>query len=110
MVVRHEMEKRGEITPWRGSKKPDADTYIIKAVITNRFKVGVSYQVGHRLYSMQGVSPDELKLVFTLPGHKWEKILHDRLKKHRVHGEWFDLNDDSRAIVTGVLAEAGVAH
>ena len=69
-----------------------------------------SNQIGHRLNTMQGASSDELKIIFKLPGHKWEKVLHDRLKEHRMHGEWFDLNDDARAIVAEVLTEAGVAH
>ena len=63
-------------------------------------KIGFSSNVESRLASLRCASASEIVLLNTRPGSmKAERLLHSRLERHRLRGEWFEPAED-------VLAEA----
>lgn len=66
--------------------------YFIEAVGVGRVKVGKADDVKKRFASLNGASPVELRLLKSLPGYTAEETeLHARWRRHRIKGEWFDL-------------------
>lgn len=67
--------------------------YVIRAIGTNRVKVGWSTDVSARMKSLKTASPYPLELVTTLETDEesLERLLHKGLRNYRVHGEWFEL-------------------
>lgn len=56
-----------------------------------RLKIGHATDPKKRLSSMQTGCPVKLRLLgFAKGGPDTEKRLHDRLRPHHTHGEWFD--------------------
>lgn len=57
-------------------------------------KFGFSQNTESRLRSLQTGSPVPLIVLASCPGRRQhEKMIHDRLKAHRLSGEWFERND-----------------
>lgn len=77
--------------------------YFIKAA--ERVKIGVAVCIQRRLTMLQIGSADKLECIGYIPakpGHEAisiERELHGRMEAHRIHGEWFNLNDDLRCLV-----------
>ena len=109
-TVRRQLEDAGSISVWRSYPgwASSMCTYIVKGLMTGRFKVGISCDMDRRLKELQSHSPDDLTIFAIIPGVKWEKILHERLADHHCHGEWFERNDATKRIVFEVLEEAGI--
>lgn len=64
----------------------------------SRVKIGVAYNVPHRLADLQCGNADELTLLGTLPGgYAVEHALHARHADAHIRGEWFKLTLDIRA-------------
>jgi len=74
--------------------------YLIEG-LPSVFKIGKSRNVKSRLSSLQVGSPVTLKLVACIPcKYIWvpeqlEGLLHHHFREHRMHGEWFNLNEES---------------
>ena len=64
--------------------------YIIQSDLTGMIKIGRSKDPAKRLKQLQTGNPNKLKLIACFEGEGWkEKILHERLEKFRLQGEWF---------------------
>jgi uncharacterized protein YozE (UPF0346 family) len=72
-------------------------TYIISDGGT-LVKIGKARNPHLRLRGLQTGSARSLALLLILEGDR-EYDLHERFKEHRVHGEWFTLNEDIRAFI-----------
>jgi len=70
--------------------------YIIHAKTTNLVKIGVCINLSKRLSGLQTSCPVELEVlcIFYSDGEIVERKLHRRFFKHRVRGEWFELEGD----------------
>jgi hypothetical protein len=68
--------------------------YFIRGKITNRIKIGSSANVNRRLYDLSTSSPDDLELLGVLVDNgNTENEIHDKFKKFRLHGEWFEADE-----------------
>ncbi len=69
--------------------------YLIQAQ-QNYVKIGFTRDVARRLKTMQTGNPHPLKLVLSFPfdtkaeAMEMERLLHLKLSKWNIHGEWFD--------------------
>lgn len=72
--------------------------YVIQAIGTTRYKIGRSIEPKERLRQLnQKQSPYPLKLIHTfwsMDAVSDEQYLHSALADFRVHGEWFEFEDD----------------
>lgn len=67
--------------------------YLIRAIGTNRYKIGFAVNVEQRLKRIQTSSPFPLFLIKVVPGTpKKEAQLHKMYAHCRVHGEWFEFH------------------
>jgi predicted GIY-YIG superfamily endonuclease len=79
----------------RAASKKSNYVYLIRAD-NGLTKIGISYDVERRLYTLDTASPVRLSLLFFFePSNavKTEKYLHIKFDKKRVKGEWFNLSD-----------------
>ena len=95
-----------DVVAWRSGKLPKPndhrlqrqtqDVYFIQAGGPDGpIKIGISYEVARRLYSLQRSNPLPLKLLATVPGGaRLERELHERFAAQRLHGEWFRCSDE----------------
>tara|TARA_B100000035_G_scaffold269211_1_gene242999 strand:- start:370 stop:675 length:306 start_codon:yes stop_codon:yes gene_type:complete len=64
--------------------------YIIQSDVTGMIKIGRSKDPQKRLKQLQTGNPNKLKLIVEFKEQGWkEKILHEKLNKYRLEGEWF---------------------
>lgn len=77
-------------------------TYAIEAVGQSLVKVGHTIDVDRRLDELQCSSPHHLEII-ALKSGDLERLLHRRLRDHRVSGEWFVLNDETRRTILASL-------
>lgn len=88
--------------------------YLIHAEGTKRYKIGRSVNPVSRHAVLQGQSPYPLKIItcgWTVNSVNDEKWAHESLGKHRVYGEWFELEllgEDGKK-VSGSLESARIA-
>jgi hypothetical protein len=75
------------------------NTYALEAVGLDRVKIGRTRNVVARALELQVGCPAPLRLIGFSP-NDIERSLHARLRSYRIQGEWFALNDDSRAVIT----------
>ena len=78
--------------------------YIIRMEGTNFYKIGVTHDVDKRLLQLQAGNPIKLLVVLRIKcneARKKEILLHTKLQKYSVHGEWFSV-DFSK--ITDILA------
>ena len=62
-------------------------------------KIGVSSDVEKRFKAIQMMNPRELSILKTIPSYCAyivERYLHLVFSKYRMHGEWFNLDDDAQ--------------
>jgi hypothetical protein len=86
---------------WEGAMEDECSIYVISHYKDDRFakpiKVGIANDVLKRLGQFQTASAFELVLahVFPLPNRdmarELEKAFHSTQEKHRLRGEWFDI-------------------
>jgi len=93
-----------------GMSVPAQYVYLIGGDASPLVKIGTTNNVASRLRSIQNMSPTPLRVLWhTEGGFGLEQALHDRFRKYRKHGEWFDFGN--RNPVTAVSkAAAGLAH
>ncbi len=66
------------------------DLYIIQMHTLGNVKVGRSSNVSNRLKQLQTGCPHKLKVILHVVGQgSLEKVLHDRMSRYRLEGEWF---------------------
>tara|TARA_B100000085_G_C18500857_1_gene495419 strand:- start:895 stop:1200 length:306 start_codon:yes stop_codon:yes gene_type:complete len=71
-------------------KMNNDDLYIIQSDVTGMIKIGRSKNPRKRLKQLQTGNPNKLKLIAAFEGQGWrEKIIHERLSRYRLEGEWF---------------------
>jgi hypothetical protein len=73
--------------------------YYIQAEEGGPVKIGKTLQMYSRLQSLQGMSPQKLRLLAVEPnfleiGGDTESLRHKRFEKNRLHGEWFTPTQD----------------
>ena len=73
--------------------------YFIKC--NDMVKIGYTKEdVQRRLHTLQVGCPYKLEILNIIEGDETqEKILHNRLGRHRVRGEWFELNEEVMLVV-----------
>lgn len=88
-------------SPRHRFQKRCPDFAYIYAITDGEFvKFGQTWDVSKRLRSLQTSSPKKLSLLKScLLPKQFEGGIHDHLKPHRRSGEWFDLNDASKAVI-----------
>ena len=83
--------------------------YFISCTETNRVKIG--FTTGEpiaRLKSLQTGSAGQLRLMCSHPGSMDdERNLHERFAECRLHGEWFQPNDDLIKHMLGIVYVEG---
>jgi hypothetical protein len=70
--------------------------YLLHAVGTNRYKIGLTKNVVRRIAALAKQSPFPVEVIHhyqTNDMKREESLLHDAFKEYRVHGEWFELPD-----------------
>ena len=92
------LERRYKISDW---------LYIIRMEGTNFYKIGVTYDVDNRLLQLQAGNPVKLSVALRTKcdsARKTEALVHSKLQKYFVHGEWFSV-DFSKivAILTAII-------
>jgi ssDNA-binding Zn-finger/Zn-ribbon topoisomerase 1 len=82
--------------------------YLIKSDIPNSpTKIGIASNVPKRLKTLQMASPCKLELIFTIEktyAYQLENTLHQYFKDKKVHGEWFDLNEEDIQLAIDTLS------
>lgn len=69
--------------------------YMIQCEATARIKIGIADDVDARVADIQRMSPTKLNVVAEFPsdGATLEGYFHRVFERCRVHGEWFDPDD-----------------
>lgn len=71
--------------------------YLIQAIGTSRYKIGLTADVGRRVSQLSKQSVFPLRLIATHASEDMaidELFWHQKFADHRVHGEWFDLSSE----------------
>lgn len=73
-------------------------------------KFGRSVNPGQRLKALQTAHGSGLSLFGYCPHESpfTEREIHERLAAHRLHGEWFNLNAETQAVIQELRTQAGV--
>jgi predicted GIY-YIG superfamily endonuclease len=80
------------------------NVYLIRAGNRGAIKIGVAVNVARRMATMQTGNAFELKLLATIKcksrdeAYILEKQLHEKFKRQRIRGEWFQGNIKFRSI------------
>lgn len=73
-----------------------------------RVKFGITANLEARLAGLQTSSPHDLAVLAAVPGTREDEAqLHERLRHHRAHGEWFDDCEQVQAVVAEMQATTG---
>lgn len=73
------------------TKSENSVCYIIKNKRNNLYKIGYSKDPKNREKTLQSEEP-EIKSIKIFKNN-WENVLHEKYKKQRVRGEWFNLSN-----------------
>jgi len=77
--------------------------YFIQSVSGGPIKIGVSNSPKNRLKDIQLMCPYKLNLLATIKGdRKKEQLLHRKFKKYRLHGEWFEDNNEIKKYINKI--------
>ena len=64
-------------------------------------KIGIADNPKHRLKALQTGNPTKLIIHYTVPCDNvraLERIIHQKLSRHKIKGEWFDLSPEQAII------------
>jgi len=65
--------------------------YFVQSRLGGPIKIGLTTELSQRLKQLQNESPIPLQIVGALRGdEKVEAAIHERFRKLRLHGEWFE--------------------
>lgn len=85
--------------------------YFIGDTKANMVKIGISTTPEKRLSSLQTSTPNRLVfLAITEGNEKKEKELHQRFKRYRKSGEWFELSDEIQQMINALNTELEQEH
>ena len=76
-------------------------TYVVEAVGTGRLKIGKATSIKTRLKQIQAHCPVIARVIATAD-EDIERILHKTLEVHRLHGEWFESNDELNSLIADI--------
>ena len=82
------------------------EVYLIHAVETDFYKIGIALDISSRLSKLQVGCPFELVVIWSksfVDAGKTEKLLHLTFKDCRVRGEWFKLRSEDLEVVKRLL-------
>lgn len=83
---------------------PGQCVYFVQGVDGGPIKIGTSRDVEDRVRTLQCASPVRLRVVGVVAGGAHlEATLHQRLAKHRLHGEWFAAVPEVLAAIAEVV-------
>ena len=90
----------------RYPKQTIRQIYIIHAVGTSFYKIGISEKPTIRLNDLQTACPHELKLIACYSGYNHQEwTVHRSHRRERIRGEWFALSDQQVKIICLWLEE-----
>ena len=99
-VIMRKPVERKPLKTRHGSK-----IYFILCQTTGRVKCGVASDTRARLASLQTGSPTPLKLIAEIDGDDAkEKIIHRRLDRWHIHGEWFSYVPEVCALIVDEIS------
>lgn len=78
------------------------DVYFIRNTQNGNVKIGIAADVNRRLKQLQGgYAPGTLIVIGVIPqgGIEVERELHARFAQYRLHGEWFEWNEEIEAVI-----------
>lgn len=85
--------------------------YFLNAVGTDRYKIGLTNDIDRRLKELNGKQAAfEVKLLWSIAVSDMraaESWLHEKLSDRRVHGEWFQFDEDELSQVRELYLDAG---
>lgn len=81
--------------------------YLIGSPDSHLVKIGTTRDIATRLRNIQNMSPAPLEVLWqTAGGLLMERVLHERFRKYRRHGEWFDFgSQDAVQLVSAAAAD-----
>ncbi len=99
-LTRHTLEERKR----DGAKRPPRKqnfVYFVQGVDGGPVKIGSTISMSSRFRNLQNGSPVLLKVLLVVPDdhYKLENALHRRFAKYRLHGEWFEDNEELTAYI-----------
>lgn len=98
--------KRSELLSNLKNDQISSHVYVIHAVGTDYFKIGLSKTPVKRLVTLQPLLPFELNIVHECQGSfAMESKIHDIFSKKRIRGEWFKLNDQDLLVLKNYLTK-----
>ena len=89
-------------------KKPNGFVYVVKG--GGYYKIGYSKEPDRRIATLSTQPPFELEVIYLCGSHNaraLEADLHGLFKHARVRGEWFDLDDMDREMLSDVMKTLG---
>ena len=86
----------------------DSSIYIIKAGASDKYKIGVANDIGHRLKNLQTAHYEDLIVIrsfYLMDAYGMERKIHDFLKEmsRHVRGEWFILHNGDIEVIEGMI-------
>jgi hypothetical protein len=93
-------------TEGRKIQDKEGSIYMVQAGKDGPVKIGITNKLSSRLVSIQVSCPYKIRVVSVISNctYQNERELHEKYKRFRIHGEWFDkaildhINDDIKAL------------
>lgn len=105
--LRKKQAKEEALLRKKQGKTPVADKVYLIQMDENIFKIGYSRRPKVRLQGIQTSHPRKLNLIHTFPaesGKIAEDKLHRFFHRHRLEGEWFELDESQKNLVLNITA------
>jgi hypothetical protein len=78
--------------------------YFIESPAMKALKIGVAVDVQRRFHGIQCHNADKLRLLGVIAGWEpHEREWHQRLREHRIRGEWFHTNEEVMSAVRAAI-------
>lgn len=109
-----EMEMTGEASMRKleriRDRSGEPSIYAIQNIRTGMVKIGYSTHPERRLRAMQTDNADELELLASIPGSRYDELLvHEKLAAARYGGEWFHPTPEVMEWVQSLIPPEGVS-
>ena len=97
--------------PQEWALDPDEECHIYFIRCTDKVKIGYSKNPDLRLRALQTANPHALELLYSFPSFTHsEKQIHEDLKDHHVHLEWFNYNDEVKNYINNIMSDPKHLH
>ena len=91
----NQLEKKGnEHREWKAS---DKGGYLYVVESQEKHKIGITKNISNRISTLKASMPHPMKLIYGTEienCREIEKVLHEKFKDKRTHGEWFTLTKE----------------